>query len=106
MCTFAPLTGNRVPTGMVTSRPAVAHAATTAAEARDSYRTMLVKSAPSTCPTSAATVASTSSGEVVPATIIATRRSAACSAASRSSSAPAARSWSTTLSIRIAAAAT
>ena len=66
-----------------------------------SYRPTRARSAPGrTCATSSATAANTASGRAALATSVATRRSAACSRARRSSSSRAARSLSRTCGTR------
>jgi hypothetical protein len=84
--TFRPPSGVRVPTGKGTAVPGLVHAPTAVCVPSASYRVMIATSGESTRPTSAVTVANTSSGAVARATRVAIRRSAACSSAKPRSS--------------------
>ena len=82
--TFVPPTGSRAPTGTTSpSRPQPA--STVAVCSSSSKRTSPVEPAPSSRPSSPTTASKMSPGGAACATSVATRRSAACSSASRAS---------------------
>jgi hypothetical protein len=94
---LCPPSGHWLPTESGDAAPLLVHTPSTVTESPGSYRIESAASAPSSRPASAATAAKTSCGAAAWATSVATRRSAACSSATRASAA-----WLSALAIAVA----